>query len=84
MELSACIVVYNGAGETIRAAQTVLDCTRRHPLTLYLVDNASPDGSGKKLEQAVADGIDFINENFSRAGDARLQPAQRHTLGRGI
>ena len=35
-------------------------------------------------EQAVADGIDFINENFSRAGDARLQPAQRHTLGRGI
>ena len=28
MELSACIVVYNGAGEAIRAAQTVLDCTR--------------------------------------------------------
>ena len=27
MELSACIVVYNGAGEAIRAAQTVLDCT---------------------------------------------------------
>ena len=25
MELSACIVVYNGAGEAIRAAQTVLD-----------------------------------------------------------
>ena len=37
MELSACIVVYNGAGEAIRAAQTVLDCTRRYPLTLYLV-----------------------------------------------
>lgn len=42
MELSACIVVYNGAEEALRAAQTVLDCTRRHPLTLYLVDNASP------------------------------------------
>ena len=40
MELSACIVVYNGADEALRAAQTVLDCTRRHPLTLYLVDNA--------------------------------------------
>ena len=49
MELSACIVVYNGAGEAIRAAQTVLDCTRRYPLTLYLVDNASPDGSGQQL-----------------------------------
>ena len=57
MELSACIVVYNGAEEALRAAQTVLDCTRRYPLTLYLVDNASPDGSGKKLEQAVADGL---------------------------
>ena len=42
MELSACIVVYNGCDEALRAAQTVLQYTRRHPLTLYLVDNASP------------------------------------------
>ena len=56
MELSACIVVYNGAEEAIRAAQTVLDCTRRYPLTLYLVDNASPDGSGQKLTAAAKDG----------------------------
>ena len=56
MELSACIVVYNGAGEAIRAAQTVLDCTRRYPLTLYLVDNASPDGSGGQLTAAAKDG----------------------------
>ena len=60
MELSACIVVYNGAGEAIRAAQTVLDCTRRYPLTLYLVDNASPDGCGPRLAQT-----DF--------GDVRVQ-----------
>ena len=50
MELSACIVVYNGAEEAIRAAQTVLDCTRRYPLTLYLVDNASPDGGGQRRD----------------------------------
>ena len=54
MKLSACIVVYNGYDEALKAAQTVLHCTRRYPVTLYLVDNASPDGSGKKLEQAVA------------------------------
>ena len=53
MELSACIVVYNGAGEALKAAQTVLDCTRRYPLTLYLVDNASPDGSGQQLTAAA-------------------------------
>lgn len=56
MKLSACIVVYNGYDEALKAAQTVLHCTRRYPVTLYLVDNASPDGSGK-LEQAVADGL---------------------------
>ena len=36
MELSACIVVYNGCDEALKAAQTVLQYTRRHPLTLYL------------------------------------------------
>ena len=56
MELSACIVVYNGWAEAVQAAQTVLQYTRRHPLTLYLVDNASPDGSGAQLEQAVRQG----------------------------
>ena len=54
MKLSACIVVYNGYDEALKAAQTVLHCTRRYPVTLYLVDNASPDGSGKKLEQVRA------------------------------
>ena len=49
MKLSACIVVYNGYDEALKAAQTVLHCTRRYPVTLYLVDNASPDGSGQVL-----------------------------------
>ena len=57
MELSACIVTYNCCEEAIRAAQTVLDHTRRHPLTLYLVDNASPDGSGATLQQAAGNGV---------------------------
>ena len=38
MELSACIVVYNGWQEAVRAAQSLLEHTRRYPLTLYLVD----------------------------------------------
>ena len=63
MELSACIVVYNGADEALRAAQTVLDCTRRHPLTLYLVDNASPDGSGQCLAKAAKDGTLHIRKD---------------------
>ena len=39
MKLSACIVVYNGYDEALKAAQTVLHCTRRYPVTLYLVVN---------------------------------------------
>lgn len=65
MELSACIVVYNGCDEALKAAQTVLQYTRRHPLTLYLVDNASPDGSGARLEAAV------------KGGALRTQPGQK-------
>jgi GT2 family glycosyltransferase len=54
-KLSACIVVYNHAEEALRAAASVLQFTRRYPLTLYLVDNASPDGAGGRLEQALAE-----------------------------
>ena len=63
MKLSACIVVYNGYDEALKAAQTVLRFTRRHPLTLYLVDNASPDGSGQRLAKAAKDGTLHTREN---------------------
>lgn len=56
MELSACIVVYNDCDEALNAARSVLQYTRRFPLTLYLVDNASPDGSGQRLQAAVDSG----------------------------
>ena len=35
----------------LKAAQTILQYTRRYPLTLYLVDNASPDAAGKSCAQ---------------------------------
>ena len=63
MKLSACIVTYNDAPEALRAAASVLQYTRRHPLTLYLVDNASPDGTGAQLEQALESGALAPAEN---------------------
>lgn len=48
LKISACIVCYGGADEVIRAAESVLRHTAA-PLTLYLVDNASPDGAGEAL-----------------------------------
>lgn len=55
MKLSACIVLYNDQDEALNAAASVLEHTRRWPLKLFLVDNASPDGSGATLAQAAAE-----------------------------
>ena len=48
---SACIVVYNGGEEAAGAARSLLEHTRGVELSLTLVDNASPDGSGAWLAQ---------------------------------
>jgi hypothetical protein len=53
VELSACIVLYNDLEEGMQAAASILEHTLRYPITLYLVDNASPDGTGKQLPAAV-------------------------------
>jgi hypothetical protein len=54
VELSATIVLYNNQEEALQAAESVLRHTARYPLALYLVDNASPDGSGARLAEAAA------------------------------
>ena len=51
-KISACIVCYNGAEEALCAARSVLEHTQECELTLYLVDNASPDGAGEALKNA--------------------------------
>ena len=48
-EVSACIVAYGGGREAAAAARSVLEQTQGVALRLYLVDNASPDGTGKQL-----------------------------------
>ena len=54
--LSASIVVYKGAEEALAAAASVLACTKKYPLALYLIDNASPDGAAAVLMDALANG----------------------------
>lgn len=46
---SACIVVYGGGEEAAAAARSLLEQTKGVELSLTLVDNASPDGSGEWL-----------------------------------
>ena len=56
LSLSACIVNYGDPSEALKAAASVLEQTRRHPLSLFLVDNASPGEAGQALSRAAEDG----------------------------
>lgn len=53
ISVSAGIVVYNGAQEALCAARSILSATKDTDLQLYLIDNASPDGSAKCLASAA-------------------------------
>ena len=47
--ISACIVSYGGFDEVCAAVRSILAQCKGADLTLYLVDNASPDGTGERL-----------------------------------
>ena len=55
MKISATIVTYNGFAEAKTAADSLLAHTKGAALSLYMVDNASPDGTGKMLQNAEFD-----------------------------
>ena len=58
-KVSACIVTYNNERCIEEAVRTLLDCTKRDDLTLYIVDNGSTDGT-----------LDILKSNF--ASDPRF------------
>ena len=47
--ISACIVAYCDYEEVCAAVRSILHFTPAPDFTLYIVDNASPDGCGKQL-----------------------------------
>ena len=49
--VSASVVLYNGFEEAAGCIDSVIEKTKGVPLQLYLIDNASPDGTGEKLQQ---------------------------------
>ena len=48
-KLSACIVAYCDYDEVCAAVRSILHYTPAADFALYVVDNASPDGCGRKL-----------------------------------
>ncbi|MEG2404050.1 MAG: glycosyltransferase family 2 protein [Oscillospiraceae bacterium] len=51
MNISACIVTYNDLDEAQVAAKSIIKNTKQNDLTLFLVDNASTDGTGEGLQK---------------------------------
>ena len=50
-KVSACIVNYKDLDHITKALKSIIDNTRGVDLSLYVVDNASNDGSAEKIEQ---------------------------------
>ena len=59
--LSAVIVTYNDAAAALRACESLLAHTVRYPLTLYVIDNASSDGTKEAL--STLDGVTYIQND---------------------
>lgn len=60
-KISACIVSYKGADEVIEAVNSLKTYTSGCELTIYLVDNASPDDTAAILQkQEFGEGVKVI------------------------
>ena len=64
--VSGCIVTYNNMRTIDKTVSTLLDCTRGVDFKLYIVDNASTDGTPQ-----------FLREKFG--GDARVEIIERQS-----
>ena len=61
-KVSAGIVTYGGYEEASAAARSILQQTKQVQLTLYLIDNASPDDTAQRIEQEFSGqpGVEII------------------------
>lgn len=56
--ISASVVTYNDREEALAACRSLLEHTKKYPLKLYVIDNASADGTPDALERL--DGVTVL------------------------
>lgn len=59
--LSAAIVTYNGKEQAVSTVKSVLEHTKKYPLELYVIDNASDDFTPEEI--AKIEGVTLIRNN---------------------
>ena len=60
-KVSACVVTYEGYSEARLTVSTLLQHTKGVQLSLFVVDNNSPDSTGKKIEEEFKGEITSLN-----------------------
>lgn len=65
--LSASVVMYKGAAQTHRCLQSLARHTAGHAFTMYLIDNASPDGALDALQaMGLPPGTEVLPQTSNR------------------
>lgn len=73
--ISACVVTYNNGDKAENICRQLLEYTKKYPLKLYVVDNASSDDTVKRIKAIC--GVTLIrnstNEGFGAAHNAVIE-----------
>lgn len=78
--LSAAIVTYNDRETALAACRSVLENTRRRPLRLYGIDNASSDGTPDAL--GALEGVTLLRQEKNLGFGAAHNKALEQPLGK--
>jgi len=80
-KISFVILHYNSLEDTLACVSSIKDMCNKFEFRIYIVDNASPNGSGKKLEKSYSDddevSVILSKENlgFARGNNLGIQHA---------
>ncbi|MEG2769347.1 MAG: glycosyltransferase, partial [Oscillospiraceae bacterium] len=55
MKITASIVCYGGFEDVQKCVDSLLACTQKYPLRLYIIDNLSPDDTAQRLKKAYGE-----------------------------
>lgn len=78
--LSAAIVTYNDGEKAVAACRSILENTKKYPVKLYVIDNASSDGTVDMLSKL--DGITLIQNTKNIGFGAAHNQVLRDEMGK--
>ena len=78
--ISAAVVTYRDGAKAQKAAESILKNTKRYPLKLYIIDNASPDGTADLFENT--EGVTLVREKQNLGFGAAHNEVLKSEIGK--